>query len=98
MQNDRPKATWASRPAYPPVIEHQPSPWFFSMTGRTWPGASSFSKILEVPSNGRQPKFAPRPSPRRTKSTSSTSFCPTSAIVRSPVRRSNEKRHGLRSP
>ena len=67
------------------------------MTGRMWPGAEPPSYSW-LPSNAFQPKFAPRPRPRRTKSTSSYAFWPTSAITRSPVLRSNEKRHGLRRP
>ena len=35
---------------------------------------------------------------RGRKSTSSQASCPTSAMSRSPVRRSNENRHGFRSP
>ena len=41
---------------------------------------------------------APLPVPRRAKSISSSVPWPTSAITRSPVARSNEKRHGLRRP
>ena len=41
---------------------------------------------------------APAPVPAGARSISSTASCPTSEIVRSPVRRSNEKRHGFRSP
>src|SRR3954469_24219803 len=70
-----------------------------SSTGDTCPGAEQ-ELYVRVPSKHLQPKFAPRPPPleARTKSTSSRAVCPTSPIVRSPVERSNENRHGLRSP
>ena len=73
-----------SRTTTPPVIEHQPLAWLRVITGGTWPGALSPSAWRERPSNGRQPKLAPRPLPRRTKSISSTSSWPTSPIERSP--------------
>ena len=82
----------------PPVIEQLPSECCCVITGLIAPGAGSPGAKRSLPSNGRQPKFAPRPLPLRTKSISSTSFWPTSPIVRSPVERSNENRQGLRSP
>jgi hypothetical protein len=79
------------------VIEHQPSLWRCVMTGATAPGAGS-SKFCRFPSIARQPKLAPAPVPRLRKSISSTWSWPTSPIVRSPVRRSKDQRHGLRRP
>src|SRR3954453_5333794 len=73
--------------------------WEISSTG-----ATGFDAVHEayarLPSRQFQPKLAPRPRPPAfgVKSTSSTRSWPTSPIVRSPVDRSNEKRHGLRSP
>src|SRR6185436_16707364 len=51
-----------------------------------------------LPSMMRQPKFVPAPVPAGSMSTSSTAPCPTSPNQKSPVARSNDIRHGLRTP
>jgi hypothetical protein len=80
------------------MIEQKPEACVCSMTGKIAPGAGSPGKFGRRPSHGRQPKFAPPGVPWRLKSISSIAPCPTSPIARSPVARSNENRHGLRSP
>ena len=68
------------------MIEQKPSSWRLRAgpagRGRARPRRRSCGAL---PSNGRQPKFAPRARPRATKSISSTASWPTSPIVRSPV-------------
>src|SRR6187402_2367969 len=77
----------------------QPESWEYSATGIVSPDSSQPSDGLkQCPASIRfQPKFWPDV-PARMTSISSHVFCPTSPIQRSPVDRSNENRHGFRSP
>src|SRR4051812_18174054 len=78
------------------MIAQRPFTWPYSNTGSVYDGFAG----LQKPSQLGQPKFRPRPPPAAlgAKSTSSQVLWPTSAITRSPVAESNEKRHGLRTP
>src|SRR5665648_1031787 len=84
-------------------MAHHPSAWVCSSTGATSSGGSHVgdtSVLRRVPSQQRHPQLTPRPSPdaRVAASTSSRRPWPTSPMIRSPVVRSNDQRHGLRSP
>ena len=75
-----------ARPALERVLEHQAD-----MAGRILAG------VVWLRSLERRPAELPSPG-RATRSTSSIALWPTSPIDSEPVSRSNEKRHGLRSP
>ena len=81
-------------------VTEQPRSWPYSATGRTRPSVAqpSAGSKQALASIVFQPKFGPAGDPAGQRSISSDVPWPTSAIHRSPVARSNEKRHGLRSP
>ena len=86
------------------MIAYQPEAWLCSSSGgvhgvQLGPGVSDGSLYACSPSNMFQPKLAPLAAATDgSKSTSSHALWPTSPIVSAPVARSNENRHGLRSP
>jgi hypothetical protein len=88
-----------SRTTYPPTTAQFSPPFLYSKIGGWWPdGAGVVASNRWVPSNAFQPKFAPAKRDGDVKLISSQLPCPTSAIAIRFVLRSNENRHGLRSP
>ena len=80
------------------MIEQAPPSWLYSKIGGTAFGAVWSVLKRSVPSKADQPKFAPLARRAGRESTSSQGVLADVADQRSPVARSNVKRHGLRSP